>query len=246
MALAQDLAGLRGRADGEERRGAGPRGENARVPLCGVAGGLAQALAVQLKAASPARGWKASPLLLFSALLPPPLRPLQLCLAGPGFTRPQSQRGSAAADSILRPRRWGQDPSGSGPASCGSSLCLSSPKSPVPLWFCGPLRPAPRSALASLSPPSGPPSLPIPALPLASGLQPLLLLGSPTTRCQALPLSRCSVRFPPPKPLSSPVAFSPAQQPRRRHRRAFFQLVHPCGGDKEGLGVHLARRPLGN
>lgn len=123
-----------------------------------------------------------------------------------------------------------------GPGPLGERAGLPSPKSPVLLGFCGPLRPAPRSALVSLSPLSCPPSLPIPALPRASGLQPLLLLGSPTTRCQALPLSRCSVRFPPPKPLSSPVARSPAQQPRRRHRlraiRAFFQLVHPCGGGK--------------
>lgn len=246
MALAQDLAGLRGQADGEERRGAGPPGRECQSPSVRGGGWTGPGSCSAAQGCLPSS--RLESLTPPSLLSPPPSssRPLQLCLAGPGFTRPQSQRGSAAADSILRPRRWGQDPSGSGPASCGSSLRLSSPKSPVPLWFCGPLRPAPRSALASLSPPSGPPSLPIPALPLASGLQPLLLLGSPTTRCQALPLSRCSVRFPPPKPLSSPVAFSPAQQPRRRHRRAFFQLVHPCGGDKEGLGVHLARRPLGN
>lgn len=146
-----------------------------------------------------------------SLLSPPPpsslpALPLQLCLAGPSFTRPQNQRGSAAADSILRPRHWGQDPSGSGPASRGSSRCLPSSKSPVLLWFCCPLRPAPHSALTSLSPLSCPPRLLIPALPLASGLQPLLLLGFPTRRCQALPLSWYSVRFPPPQPLSSPLS----------------------------------------
>lgn len=103
-----------------------------------------------------------------------------------------------------------------------------------------------------LSPLSCPPRLPMPALPLVSRLQPLLLLGFPTTRCQALPLSWCSVPFPPPRPLSSPPARSPAQPPRRfRAIRAFFQLVQPCGAASKGLASTrlmstLARRPLGN
>lgn len=163
-----------------------------------------------------------------SSLLPPgPYTP-----AVPGRTRlhpPLEPAGRGGA---------GQHPSSLalGPEPLGEWAGLPSPKLPVLLWFCCAPRPAPRSAPSSLSPLSCPPRLPIPALPLVSGLQPLLLLGFPTTRCQALPLSWCSVPFPPPRPRSFPLERSPVQPPRWRHRfraiRAFFQFDHPCGGGK--------------
>lgn len=127
-----------------------------------------------------------------SLLSPPPpssrpALPLQLCLAGPGFTRPQNQRGSAAADSILRPRSWGQDPSGSRPASRGSSRCLPSPKSLV-LASVVLLSAESRTLLCSLVPLTTLVHHVFPSPPFPSPrLQPLLLLGFPSTRCQGLP-----------------------------------------------------------
>lgn len=213
MALAQHLAGLRGRTDKEERGAA--RAPGARMPesLCAgwrVAGGLVQAPAAQLKPASPARSWEASPpLLLFSALLfPPPARPFLSSCAwqDPASPAPRTSGAVRRRTASSVPGIEARTSGGAGRPPVDLPRCLLSSKSPVLLWFCCPLRPAPCSALMSLSPLSCPPSLLIPALPLASGLQPLLLLGFSTTRCQALPLSWYSVRFPPPQPLSSPAA----------------------------------------
>ncbi|XP_055464416.1 transcription factor SOX-1 [Psammomys obesus] len=135
----------------------------------------------------------------------------------PGRTRhppPQNQPGSPDADSCPRPACWRQDPSGSGrpPVRSCPDLFPGLPN-PRPPCFCGCALRWPHTWLPL---PSRPPLLSLPALSLALRLQPRLRVGFPSVRCQALPLSWCSDRFPPPRSpplLSSPLLSSPLSRP---------------------------------
>lgn len=164
------LAGLRERADGKEKRSAGPGGENARVSLCRVASGLSQAPAAQLQAASPARCWEALLLLLFSALLlPPPARPFLSSCA----RQDQASAAPRASGAVRRrtasfvPGAGARTPRGAGRPPMDLHAASRVPSPPcLLLWFCCPLRLAPRSALTFLSLLSCPPRPPIPSIPL--------------------------------------------------------------------------------
>lgn len=210
MALAQDLAGLRGRADGEERGAA--RAPGARMPESLCAGWRvdwsrllqrSSRLPPQLEAGKPHHpSFSSQP---SSSLLPPgPSSP-----AVPGRTQlhpPPEPAGQCGGGQHPPSQTLGPGPLGERAGLpwiftlppefqvTRASLVLLSAEARTSLCSHVPLT----TLLSTTSS--------HPALPLASGLQPLLLLGFPTRRCQALPLSWYSVRFPPPQPLSSPLS----------------------------------------
>lgn len=156
MALAQDLAGLRGRADGEERGAA--RAPGARMPESLCAGWRvdwsrllqrSSRLPPQLEAGKPHHpSFSSQP---SSSLLPPgPSSP-----AVPGRTQlhpPPEPAGQCGGGQHPPSQTLGPGPLGERAGLPWIFTCLPSSKSPVLLWFCCPLRPAPHSALTSLSP----------------------------------------------------------------------------------------------
>lgn len=208
---------------------------------------------------SSSRPWEACTRPLLPTLLLPPLPalPLQPPLAEPDFTRPRTNRAARTRTVVLRPGLWGQPPSGSGrPPACSCPDLPALPPESQATVSAVVLSAGPRACLLSqvplttlLStvdprPPFPSPSVCSPSsgafLPCAA--RPSLCLGAPTASRLRGPL------------LSSPLARSPAQPPRRRHG---FRGIRTSSLGWRGRGTSkglvptllmstLAQKPLGN